>query len=188
MDAICNEMAKMIVSFEGIERVEEVKMKILREKYVEYSDVINQLREVDVRVHLEDNIEKLIGYIRKERARVKLINLFVNQTWLKEYEGYGVDELYTTGGDRLGFESLKFREARDITKIMLTDKAVRNENIRERELDDYKDKGVTYPVVNEDISVNKNRQQAEDIVDNLQEEQKDDDGDHFVLYGMIRCT
>ena len=51
---------------------------------------------------MEDKLEKMIGYVQQERARAKLMNLFVNQSYLRY--GEEVEDVESAGGDCLGEE------------------------------------------------------------------------------------
>lgn len=191
-DAICRTLAKMIVNFEDIEKVETVKMKSLREKYVEYSDIVYQLRLIDVKVQLEDSLEKLIGHIQEERARVKLLNLFMNQSRLS-YNDFPEDS--TAGGDSFDALSSKIRELKKVTKelgamkMSAADKgsekidSERREELAKR--NGCNDGKVNEVLVNEDAEAGTFQYHRKAGVDDFYR-QDDEEGCYFVLYGMIR--
>ena len=177
MDVICNMLAKMIVNFETIEEIEDANMRRVRAKYVKYSDIVSQLAEVDVRVRLEDNLQKLIGHIQEERSRVKLINLFVSQSKLSsgthscDYEPY-VEACF---GDGSFSEIPKLGESNDGPVQQKSFEWELKESVGEM--------GSEGGINGGERDQNQNQKKVDDC----------DTGeglgdDSLVLYGMIRCS
>ena len=107
IDAGFSLLAKMIVSFESIEDVDDRNLKRVQAKSIEYRGVLEQLESIGIEVQLEDNLEKLIGHIQQERTGAKLMNLFVNQSYLSYSEE--VEDVDSAGGDCLG-EGIKMED------------------------------------------------------------------------------
>ena len=82
INAIFDTIAKMIVNFHSKEEVDELDLKKLRVKTINYRRIMDFLESVGVEVKVENMLEKMIGHIQQFRFRAKLLNLAVNQSYL----------------------------------------------------------------------------------------------------------
>ena len=83
VNAIFDTIAKMIVNFRNKEEVDELDLKRLRVKTVKYLEIMDLLDSVGIEVELEDMLEEMISHIQQHRFRAKLLNLFLNQSYLR---------------------------------------------------------------------------------------------------------
>ena len=207
IDAGFSLLAKIIVSFASIEDVDDRNLKRVRTKSIEYCGVLGQLKSSGIEVQLEDNLEKLIAHIQQERARAKLVNLFVNQSYLRY--GEEVEDVGSAGGDYLG-EDIKMENM-----INAHDSGVDREcevlsggtedgnkgEIKLADMVNYqRDRG--FERVDEDwlgntddskgdLNEEKNENEKEKVdpaAGNEKFSVDDEEEEHFVLYGMIRCS
>ena len=234
IDAIFNTLAKMIVNFDNIEAVDERDLKRVRTKIIKYRGVLNHLESIGIEVEMEDKLEKMIGHVQQERARAKLMNLFVNQSYLRY--GEEVEDVESAGGDWLG-EEIKMEDVinehdrgRGVERVdggLLVNTDDQKEEVgEERNENETKeaDSAVRYDVesarrdclvdgirmedmirddydrVGEELlgstvddnkgelneEVNKNERSAAGDDELVVEDEEEED--HFVLYGMIRCS
>lgn len=79
MDTIYDVLAKSIIHFENKDHIHEMKLMRVRDECVKYSRILANIDKADVLVNVEDNIQQLLAYIQEERARMKQINMFVDQ-------------------------------------------------------------------------------------------------------------
>ena len=96
VNAIFDTIAKMIVNFRNKEEVDELDLKRLRVKTVKYLGIMDLLDSVGIEVELEDMLEEMISHIQQHRFRAKLLNLFLNQSYLGC--GEKVEDVDPTGG------------------------------------------------------------------------------------------
>ena len=240
IDAIFNILAKMIVNFDNIEAVDERDLKRVRTKIIKYRGVLNHLESIGIEIQMEDKLEKMIGHVQQERARAKLMNLFVNQSYLRY--GEEVEDIESAGGDCLG-EEIKIE---DVVNEHDRDRGVErvdgglldntddhkeevskegNENEKEESdsanrddaesaggdclgdgikmedmIDDHgrvgevlmgSTEGDSKCEFNEERNTNEKEEPESAASDDefvVDDEEDEEEEDHFVLYGMIRCS
>ena len=78
---ICEMIAKLIVHPEEIgEEFDKDFLTSCTSKYIKYSKLLTRVeKSMDLRLNLVDNVQKLLGFIQEERAKLKHIYKFVNE-------------------------------------------------------------------------------------------------------------
>ena len=78
---ICEMIAKLIVHPEEIgEEFDTDFLTSCISKYIKYSKLLTRVeKSMDLRLNLVDNVQKLLGFIQEERAKLKHIYKFVNE-------------------------------------------------------------------------------------------------------------
>ena len=89
MDVICGILAKSIVHFNNKDDIKQLDLTEARARYLKYSNLLAILDKAEVHLDVDDDIQNLLEHIREERAKMKRIDAFVNQTCC--YSGFQFD-------------------------------------------------------------------------------------------------
>lgn len=114
MDVICGILAKSIVHFNNKDDIKQLDLTEARARYLKYSNLLAILDKAEVHLDVDDDIQNLLEHIQEERAKMKRIDAFVNQTCC--YSGFQFDSDFgwnenidyndLGGGDKLDYREM----------------------------------------------------------------------------------